>query len=161
MPETPEHIRIYLASPLFSLTERSWNRTFAAALARALPGAEVILPQDFKVRGRYNDQRHWGILFRSCLEAIDSSQAVVAIVDGADADSGTAFEMGYAYRAGIPVVAVRTDFRQNQDRGVNIMLSHAASDLLLRMSFEEDAAGLAGAVAQRLLRLLRKKGESA
>lgn len=148
-------IRVYLASPLFSLTERSWNRSFAAALESELPGSQVVLPQDFKVEGDYNDSRHWKTLFNRCLEEIDSSTAVVAVVDGADADSGTAFEMGYAWKAGIPLVALRTDFRQNQDRGVNIMLSHGCNEFVLRMSFEEDVHSMARAVAGKILGILR------
>lgn len=148
-------IRVYLAAPLFSLIERSWNRRFAKALQKALPGSNVVLPQDFKVAGDYNDKRHWSELFRRCIEEIDGSHAVVAVVDGADTDSGTAFEMGYAYKAGIPVIAIRTDFRQNQDRGVNIMISHSASEFVLRMSFDEAIEDLAQDIASRILKAIR------
>jgi nucleoside 2-deoxyribosyltransferase len=38
-----------------------------------------------------------GLLFRENLIAIDRAKIVVAILDGADADSGTAWECSYAY----------------------------------------------------------------
>ena len=155
--QNPAGIKIYLAGPLFSLTERSSNRAFAGALEGALPGSRIVLPQDFKVEGDYNDGQHWNSLFRQCLEGIDSSDAVVAVVDGADADSGTAFEMGYAYKADIPVLALRTDLRQNQDRGVNMMLSRGCAGFVLRMSFEEDVDTLAKAVATEILKILGER----
>jgi len=36
---------------------------------------------------------------------------VVALLDGADVDSGVAFEIGYARGLGKPVLGVRTDYR--------------------------------------------------
>jgi len=148
---------IYIASPLFSVIERRWNRELAAAIKEAIPEAEVIIPQDFRVLDRYNDKRHWPEIFGDCIKAIDRADVVCALVDGPDADSGTSFEMGYAYKAGIPVIAIRTDFRQSQDRGVNIMLSQAADDMMLRMSFDEDPRKLAAEVAKRILRLYNSR----
>jgi len=151
---------IYLAAPLFSLIERRWNRELAAAITKAIPGAKVILPQNFRVGDKYNDERHWPDIARECLDAIDRADAVCALLDGPDGDSGTTFEAGYAHKAGKPVLVVRTDFRQNQDRGLNIMLSRTADDVLVRMSFEEDAGKLAAEIARRILKLIaapRKK----
>ncbi|HQJ88815.1 MAG TPA: nucleoside 2-deoxyribosyltransferase, partial [Methanoregulaceae archaeon] len=54
---------------------------------------------------------------------IESADVLVAVIDGADADSGTAWEMGYAAGRGIPVVALRTDFRRvGAHERVNLML---------------------------------------
>lgn len=44
-------------------------------------------------------------------ERIDKSDAVLAILDGVDVDSGTASEIGYAYAKGKKVYGLRTDFR--------------------------------------------------
>ncbi|MBM4081215.1 MAG: nucleoside 2-deoxyribosyltransferase [Planctomycetes bacterium] len=129
---------VYLSAPLFTQVERRWNRELAGLLEKGIPGARVVLPQDFKVRQRYNDRRSFPELFRSCLRAIDEADVVVAVLDGADCDSGTAFEVGYAYAKGKPVIGVRTDFRKNQDRGLNIMLANACSRYVPDMSFSED-----------------------
>lgn len=50
-------------------------------------------------------------LGRSNAERIDKSDAVLAILDGVDVDSGTAAEIGYAFAKGKRVYGLRTDFR--------------------------------------------------
>jgi nucleoside 2-deoxyribosyltransferase len=55
---------------------------------------------------------------------------VVACMDGPDPDSGTAWECGYAYAKGKPIVCYRTDFRVSGDtKGApyNLMLSESAT----------------------------------
>ena len=47
--------------------------------------------------------------------AIDAAQAVVAVLDGTDVDSGTAAEIGFAAALATPIVGVRTDFRPSGD----------------------------------------------
>ena len=147
-------MKVYLAAPLFTQTERRANRELAALLEREIGGAEVILPQDFKVSGKYNDRKNYRLLFRKCLEAIERADAVVALLDGADADSGAGFEVGYAYARRVPVVGVRTDYRAGQDRGVNVMLSQAAGRFVFDMAFREDPAALARDIAAKLRSLL-------
>jgi len=149
-------MRIYLAGPLFTIHERRVNRELARALERELPGAEVMLPQDFRHDGRYNSPRAFGMIFKGCLDGIDSSHCVVAWLDGADGDSGTCFEVGYAYAKGVPVVGVRTDFRHNQERGVNVMLSRGCSAFVYRPSFDEDVTGLAKGIARAVRKVTRK-----
>ena len=39
----------------------------------------------------------------------------MALLDGVQVDDGTAWEIGYAYAKGKPVVGVRTDFRNAGD----------------------------------------------
>ena len=43
--------------------------------------------------------------------AIDWADMVVACMDGPDPDSGTAWECGYAFAKGKPIVCDPTDFR--------------------------------------------------
>jgi nucleoside 2-deoxyribosyltransferase len=50
-------------------------------------------------------------LGRSNAERIDRSDAVFAILDGVDVDSGTAAEIGYGFARGKVVCGLRTDFR--------------------------------------------------
>jgi nucleoside 2-deoxyribosyltransferase len=47
--------------------------------------------------------------------AIDDAQAVVAVLDGPDVDSGTAAEIGYAFARGKLIVGYRGDFRLSAD----------------------------------------------
>jgi nucleoside 2-deoxyribosyltransferase len=54
---------------------------------------------------------------------IDGSCGVLAILDGPDVDSGTAAEIGYAAKGGLPVVGLRTDSRRTGDNeGVTVNL---------------------------------------
>jgi nucleoside 2-deoxyribosyltransferase len=47
--------------------------------------------------------------------AIDSCDAVLAILDGQDVDSGTAAEIGYAFARQKPILGYRGDFRLSAD----------------------------------------------
>ena len=154
-------MRVYFAASLFSQAERSWNRLLAGAMVRAMPDFEPILPQDFKVAGKYNDPRHYGPLFRMCLEGLDSADAVLAVLDGPDADAGTAWEMGYACARGTPIIGIRTDFRPGAELGVNVMLSRSCRRLIREFSFLEDVDDLARRVARRLRKLRLDRRQAA
>ncbi|MDR1533629.1 MAG: nucleoside 2-deoxyribosyltransferase [Planctomycetota bacterium] len=151
-------MRVYFASALFTQVEKRWNRLLAESLIRAMPGLIVVLPQDFKVAGKYNDPRHYGALFRMCVEALDASDAVLATLDGAEVDSGVAWEVGYAYARGKPVVGLRTDYRPGAEFGVNIMLSRSCRFLVREFSFREEADELAKSVVRRLRKLRQGPG---
>lgn len=56
---------------------------------------------------------------------MDNSDIVVAVLDGVDVDSGTAWEIGYAYAKEKPVIGLRTDFRSLSDGVVNLMVEMA------------------------------------
>lgn len=47
--------------------------------------------------------------------AIEECDAVFAVLDGTDVDSGTAAEIGYAYARGKPILGYRGDFRLSAD----------------------------------------------
>ena len=69
---------IYLSAPVFGQHERRWNREIAGRLSEAMPGSEVILPQDFKVKGRYNDKKNLRVIFQRCVEGIRRADVIVA-----------------------------------------------------------------------------------
>jgi len=146
-------MRVYLAAPLFTQVERRWNRELARLLEERVGGLTVVLPQDYRVDGRFNDRQRMAELFRLCVEDVSSADALVAILDGPDADSGVAFEMGYAHARGTPIVGVRTDFRQSQERGVNMMVSRPCAEFVCRMSFNESVEALADDIARKLAQL--------
>lgn len=116
--------KIYLAGPVFSMAERRFNEHLAEEMTM-LGGVRSFLPQSIDYRSKESD------VFRQCLHNIDECDIVVANIDGPDADSGTAFEMGYAYRIGKPIIALRTDFRASGDTGRgNIMLINGAAQII-------------------------------
>lgn len=117
--------RIYLAAPLFSEGERAYNRLVRDQLVGA--GQQVHLPQEIGDDLPSRDLGTTRAIFSENLAALSESDLVVAVIDGADADSGTAWEIGYAYALNIPVVALRTDFRSvGTDERVNLMLEQSA-----------------------------------
>ena len=74
-------MRIYFAGPLFTAAERAWNADIVAALRAA--GHDIFLPQE----------KEAGLdaagIFAADVGGIDWADGLVAIMDGADADSGT------------------------------------------------------------------------
>ena len=153
-------MRIYLASPLFTQFERRWNREIADGIKKGLPGAIVILPQDFKVSKKFNDPRHFGELFAMCVKEIERCDVLLAVLDGSDCDSGTAFEVGYAYAKGKPIVGLRTDFRQSQEKGLNIMLARACDYFIPDLSFREDSELIIRDIIRRLKDVRKRMEDS-
>ncbi|MEJ5362414.1 MAG: nucleoside 2-deoxyribosyltransferase [Spirochaetota bacterium] len=121
---------IYFAGSLFTAAERQYNESLAQYIEQA--GYAVYLPQkECQGISSAND------IFHRCIKGLDNAWCVVAVVDGADVDSGTCFEMGYAYAKGIPVIGVRTDFRESADDGhLNLMLSQSIATLCFVSSLE-------------------------
>jgi nucleoside 2-deoxyribosyltransferase len=114
--------KIYLAGPLFTIAEQNFN----AELARFLEseGFAVWLPQEHEPR-----RKTARAIFQMDVEALEWADMVVACMDGPDPDSGTAWECGYAYAKGKPIVCYRTDFRISGDTEgapYNLMLSESA-----------------------------------
>ncbi len=125
-------MRIYFAGPLFTQAERLWNVMIAAGLTKA--GHTVFLPQT-EVQAITTLEAD--AIFQVDVDGVRSAEAVVAVLDGADPDSGTSFECGLAYALGIPIVIVRTDFRAGGDAlpgqnlaTINLMLSQAAKAIV-------------------------------
>ena len=113
-------MKLYFAAPLFTTPEREWNAEVAAALRAA--GHEIFLPQE-KEPGKDGPG-----IFAADVDGLDWADGLVAIMDGLDPDSGTAWEVGYAFRKK-PIVLVRTDFRAMAgDAGAyNPMLAESAT----------------------------------
>ena len=153
-------MRIYLAGPLFTQAERAWNRRLADALVAG--GHDVFLPQE-EVQAIAALEAD--AIFRVDVEGVRAAEAVVAVLDGADADSGTAFECGLAYALGTPIVAVRTDFRGGGDAlpgqrlaTVNLMLAQAAAAIVHLPDPAATLDALAAAVLAALGRLPTRRG---
>jgi Nucleoside 2-deoxyribosyltransferase len=96
------------------------NAEVAAALRAA--GHEVFLPQE------QEPGKDAAGIFATDVGGIDWADGLVAIVDGADPDAGTSWEVGYAFRKK-PIVLVRTDFRSFAGRAGDYspMLTEAAT----------------------------------
>lgn len=113
-------MKVYLAGPLFNESERSFNRIIAEDLRDN--GFDVWLPQENFPAAVESEEEKKNV-FESDLRALNSCGVVVAVLEGECVDSGTAFEVGYAYALGIPVVGIKTDTRVfSSTEEVNLML---------------------------------------
>jgi nucleoside 2-deoxyribosyltransferase len=115
-------MKLYLAGPLFTVAERDFNQRLAGALRQL--GHEIWLPQEKEQRGKSARR-----IFREDVAGIDWAEAVLANMDGADPDSGTCWECGYAYGKK-PILLFRTDFRTGAEHPgapYNLMLTASAS----------------------------------
>ncbi len=146
-------IRIYLAGPLFTQAEWQWNQRLKVELE--LRGISVQLPQERAEPMLAEPQTfNASVLFKENVNDIVEAMAVVAIFDGADADSGTAWECGFAYKLGRPIIGVRTDIRAAGDdpkAAMNLMLSLCCSKIVMipgkeRASVERVADAIAEAL---------------
>jgi nucleoside 2-deoxyribosyltransferase len=117
--------RVYLAAPLFSEAERRYNESIATLLKDYF--FDVYLPQDIGDDSAVRESREHRWIYEHNIQALQNADIIIAIIDGADADSGTAWEMGYATATGKPVIAIRTDFRTvGRHERVNLMLEQSA-----------------------------------
>ncbi|HEX7627427.1 MAG TPA: nucleoside 2-deoxyribosyltransferase, partial [Candidatus Methanoperedens sp.] len=94
----------------------------------------VFLPQEDSnnVKDMLDRQK---IIFNKNLKGIENSDILVAVIDGADVDSGTAWEIGFAFAKGKPVLGLRSDFRTLGIEGtVNLMIERS---VVLCMSVSE------------------------
>lgn len=114
-------IKIYFAGPLFSESERKWvesviERLYALVVKLDIP-VEIIWPWELFGPGELDalgDQAQQEV-FKRCREHLDSSDMVIALLDGALVDDGTVWEIGYYYTVrpdGALIIGVRTDGRR-------------------------------------------------
>lgn len=134
---------IYLAAPLFSEAEQEFNRKLRDQIVER--GFSVFLPQEDS--NDTTDMRHdekQSYIFNKNFKAIDNSNLIVAILDGgSDVDSGTAWELGYAFANNKTVLALKTDFRTLGSEGIVNLMVEVSVDALAT-----DVSGLMDALEQ-------------
>lgn len=104
--------KLYFASPLFSEMELAFNQKVANEIRQALPELEIFLPQE---QAEINDKQAYAdskMIAKLDTQAVLESDILVAILDGQIIDPGVASEIGIAYQAGIPIVGLFSDTRQ-------------------------------------------------
>ena len=124
---------VYVASPLgFTHPTKAW---YDAVLLPALEAAgHVVLDPWSASEELFAEASDHASLAAANREAAARNEqllrdcdAVLAVLDGVDVDSGTAAEIGFAYALGKPVVGWRSDFRQAGDNAasvVNLQVEH-------------------------------------
>lgn len=106
---------IYIAAPLFSEAERSFNLRLNEFVQSC--GFETYLPQldgglltDLVSRGADEDCARRQ-LFERDLEELDRADVLLILMDGRAVDEGACFELGYAHCLGKRCVGFKTDSR--------------------------------------------------
>jgi len=120
--------KVYLAGPLFSDAERTFNVLVAQRLEE---WANVYLPQ--RDGGLMSEMLKEGMesdlaacrVFRRDMDAIRQADYLVAILDGRAIDEGVAFELGVAFSHTKRCVGLQTDSRRLASWGNNPMITGA------------------------------------
>lgn len=113
-------MKVYLAGPLFSIAERAFLDSVAARLRSA--GYDVFVPHEQVPEQRASSAED---VYEADLAGLRNANAVLAWIDGAVVDDGTAVEVGIFTQlvASDParwrgIVALATDLRLERRRGV-------------------------------------------
>lgn len=104
--------KVYFASPLFSDMERMYNAHVVSVIREHFDTIDVFVPQEqdsINDKNAYADAR---MIAKYDTEAVLASDLMIAVIDGLSIDPGVASEIGIAYQAGIPVIGLYTDTRQ-------------------------------------------------
>ena len=116
---------IYLAAPLFSEAELSYNLLLASILERHV---DVYLPQrdggklvDLVAQGVETNLAYKSIFDRD-VEALKDADVLFLLMDGRSIDEGAAFELGYAAALKKSCVGLQTDPRRLLPLGNNPMI---------------------------------------
>lgn len=117
---------VYVAGPLFSDSERQVVRQIAE-IAEYI-GFPTFLPhRDAGLQQGHEDAEK---IFRADVAALDRATLVVANLDGCDVDSGTAWEIGYAFAKKKRILGVRTDRRVLEPFSpVNLMIERSVAPI--------------------------------
>jgi nucleoside 2-deoxyribosyltransferase len=135
-------MKIYMAGPLFSTAELAFNRELASLLRGR--GHDVFLPQEHEQRKDVPSA-----IFESDLKGLEWADVVVACLDGSDPDSGTCWELGYAYGRKKLSIVYRTDFRLFEGTDpINLMMSESADHVIIMPM--APIADLAAEIGRRL-----------
>lgn len=136
---------VYVSSP-FGFTEFGWEtrRHLHHRLEREQwkvrdpwgwpdpdkPGASIATPDllgTARIAGAGRDRDVSAEIAARNVTELLAADVMLAILDGADVDSGVAAEVGYASARGKPIVGLRTDARGSADSGgypVNLQILH-------------------------------------
>lgn len=133
--------KIYLAGPLgFSEAGREFHNNYIIPLMKKLgcsyydPWKTRLNKEISKVSSLQYGKRKRNQWYKLNQEIgrlntseIDSSDILVAVLDGTDVDSGTAAEIGYAFAKGKKIIGYRGDFRisaDNEGSTVNLQVQY-------------------------------------
>jgi len=113
----------YIAGPLFTEGDRWYleqidDRCAELGYSTYLPHRDAGLSPPSGEGTRF--------FFEADKDALVAADVVVAVLNGPDVDAGTAWEIGYAYARGTPIVGIVDDTRVADPRvNINLMIYHS------------------------------------
>jgi len=120
--------RCYIASPL-GFTEAGryyYDRAYLPALSTVVEPVDpwsLTSSEEVLVARNSGQMRRMSLeIGRRNVEAIRSSELLIAYLDGQEPDSGTVAELGFAAGIGLPCFGLRSDFREAGEGGVVVNL---------------------------------------
>tara|TARA_Y100001937_G_scaffold68167_1_gene93164 strand:+ start:56 stop:472 length:417 start_codon:yes stop_codon:yes gene_type:complete len=98
-------MKAYIAGPLFDDHEREYLEKIAEILEET--GISTFLPHRDAglVTGEFTQEKKVKV-FDKDMEFLESADIVIALLTGRDVDSGTAAEIGYAYKSGKRLIGI-------------------------------------------------------
>jgi len=108
---------VYISGPLFTAPERAYLEVIDKACqdrsySTYLPHRDAGYA---KARGSLRRK-----FFLADIRMLRNSRMVVAVLNGAEVDAGTAWEVGFAFAQKKPIVGIREDLRMHE---INLMLT--------------------------------------
>lgn len=117
---------IYLAAPLFNEAELSYNRELKKFLEPVfnvfLPQEDGLLLRDIATENITQDIAEKKV-FDADIMAMNNSDIILVVLNGAHIDEGVAFELGYCFAIGKRCIGLKEDIRQALPTGNNPMIS--------------------------------------
>ena len=116
-----DSLEVYFAGPVVTSDEVIWKWELANEILKLRPGWNIYVPQEVSE----TDTKE---IFDVLKKHLIYSDVVVAILDGSDSDSGTCWEVGYAFAKELDIIGVKTDFRTTGF--MNLMLKYSVDCMI-------------------------------
>lgn len=103
-------MKVYIAGPFFNETERKRMNKLKSYLLN-ISGHEYFFPMDHFIKDGENISNYdWAnAVFKMDVDALVKADRIIAVYDKHYSDSGTAWEIGFAYAHNIPITLLCTD----------------------------------------------------
>jgi nucleoside 2-deoxyribosyltransferase len=119
--------RVYYAASLFNEAEREFNRKVVSMIQELgystwFPQEDVGLLTDFVEKDGMTLEQARAHIFNLNIRAVRACDLVVFCLDGRVPDEGACIEAGIAWGMGKRLIALKTDFRDGEPGGNNLMI---------------------------------------
>ena len=126
--------RVYYAASLFNEGEREFNRQVVSMIHELgystwFPQEDVGLLSDFIEKDGMTLQEARHHIFDLNIREVQAADLVVFCLDGRVPDEGACIEAGIAWGMNKRIIALKTDFRDGEPGGNNIMIDGIVADV--------------------------------